>query len=208
MNKEFIVPTSLNDVSFEKYIYFHKQIKKQPQLSGLMLAVKVVQLMCDISDADINNMPLSDIKNGAAHISSILNVSNIQYNENEIEVLKVGEKMLYKPKDAFRLFADPKKLGHETLGTFVDCMNIHKYMAQLDKGNDISAIPYLIAILFREKGEFLPISENERDYYIHKKAKLIEKELTAYQAVLVSFFLAIQSKASKLVTLIYLESLK
>jgi len=62
----------------------------------------------------------------------------------------------------------------ETFGNWLEAMQFTKYFAKLENG-ELEAMPYIMALLFRQENEIVPLKQVEREKWIARRKAMWER---------------------------------
>lgn len=97
----------------------------------------------------------------------------------------IDNEVYHLPKEGF---------SRNTFGEYIETQTV-KFEYRKVEGGDMKALPKVIAILCKKKGEVLPADSLERDKWIEERAEVMQK-LTAEKALQLAFFFASRSAFS------------
>ena len=171
--KEIELPTSWEDVSWEKFLGFSKLIDKltvkgkvdskdeaaqwQRTLDELKDNTQILSFWCGLPEEEIGMLDMED----ANKIMKLLSFVSESYKPIHIDSFTLGDEQFFLPE---------KFMENSSFGRYIEAEQLELHANMLEKGK-IEILPRQIAILCKKQGE----KEKLNDDIIDERAKKFEK---------------------------------
>jgi hypothetical protein len=167
-NKEYNIPESWDEINLDKFIKIQKLIETKQDYEDDIWILKLIEVIIDISEDELNEVPFKELGKLSAAVSNI-------YNQEIPKSL---------PK---KIIIDDIEYGFVTLddistGEYTSIKTIFQKMETSD------ALPYMLTILIR------PIVNDKLEKYnpqvcINRNKLFLEKLMVSHFKGLIDFFL-------------------
>ena len=167
------------DVSFRDYMAYLKDDRFEEH--NAENALELISHFTKVPVEELGNKSIHDIQ--MTHLSWIIllsqpndfkTFSNNTWDRGLLMIPFEG-KAYHFPASIPNLLTNVEQpMYEETFGNWLESMQFTKYFSKLEKG-ELEAMPYIMALLFRQEDEKVPLKQVEREKWIARRKSMWER---------------------------------
>lgn len=167
------------DVSFRDYMAYLKDDRFNEHNSEN--ALELISHFTKIPVEELGNKSLYDIQ--MIHLSWILllnqpndfkTFSNNTWDRGLLMIPFEGKAYHFPATLPNLITNEEQPMYEETFGNWLEAMQCTRYFSRLEKG-ELEAMPYIMALLFRQENEIVPLKQVEREKWVSRRKAMWER---------------------------------